>query len=111
MLTRAVTISRGGPARPESELAAWIADIDLTRWKCEEAYRFIKQSYRLEDLRVRSDVALWNLYALVDAVFYFISVVIGASAKLNLIFKRVCEKARRFYEVAASFQYTIAAGI
>ena len=60
---------------------------------------------------MRSDVALRNLYALVDAVFYFISVVIGASAKLNLIFKRVCEKARRFYEVAASFQSSIAAGI
>ncbi len=45
------------------------------------------------------------------AVLYFVSVVIGAKAKLNLIFKRVCEKAKRFYEIAAFFQYAVADGI
>ena len=93
------------------EHAEWIADIYLTRWKCEEAYRFIKQSYHLEDVRVRSYIALRNTYALVHAIFYFVSVVIGTKAKLNLIFKKVCEKAKRFYEVSAFFQYAIADGI
>ena len=40
-----------------------------------------------------------------------LSVVIGAKAKLNLIFKRVCEKAKRLYEVASSYQYAVADGI
>src|SRR5579859_1484540 len=31
----------------------WIAQIYLTRWKIEDTFRFIKQSFRLEDLRVR----------------------------------------------------------
>ena len=91
--------------------AEWIADIYLTRWKCEEAYRFIKQSYHLEDVRVRSYTALRNTYALVHAVFYFVSVVVGTKTKLNLIFKKVCEKAKRFYEVTTFFQYAIADGI
>ena len=91
--------------------AAFIADVYLVRWKCEETYRFVKQAYRLEDVRVRGYVALRNIYALVTAVLYFVSVVIGAKAKLNLIFKRVCEKAKRFYAVAAFFQYAVAAGI
>lgn len=91
--------------------AVWIADIYLTRWKCEEAYRFTKQAYRLEDVRVRSYVAIRNVYALVTAVLYFVSVVIGAKAKLNLIFKRVCEKAKRFYEIATFYQYAVADGI
>ena len=91
--------------------AVWIADIYLTRWKCEEAYRFTKQAYRLEDVRVRSYVAIRNVYALVTAVLYFVSVVIGTKAKLNLIFKRVCEKARRFYEIATFYQYAVADGI
>jgi hypothetical protein len=93
------------------EHAEWIADIYLTRWKCEEAYRFIKQSYHLEDVRVRSYTALRNTYALVHAAFYFVSVVVGAKSKLNLIFKKVCEKAKRFYEVTTFFQYAIADGI
>jgi hypothetical protein len=91
--------------------AAFVADVYLTRWKCEETYRFVKQAYRLEDVRVRSYVALRNMYALVTAVLYFVSVVIGAKAKLNLIFKRVCEKAKRFYEIAAFYQYAVADGI
>jgi len=91
--------------------AVWIADIYLTRWKCEEAYRFTKQAYRLEDVRVRSYVAIRNVYALVTAVLYFVSVVIGAKAKLNLIFKRVCEKAKRFYEIATFYQYAVTDGI
>lgn len=91
--------------------AEWIAEVYLTRWKCEEAYRFLKQSYHLEDVRVRSYTALRNTYVLVHAVFYFVSVVIGTKAKLNLIFKKVCEKAKRFYEIAAFFQYAIADGI
>ena len=84
--------------RPEAgrDHAAWIADIYLTRWKCEEAYRFIKQIHQLQDMRVRSYVALRNLYVLVHATFYFVSAVIAAKAKLNLILKKVCEKAKRF---------------
>lgn len=99
-----------GPAK-DREHAVWIADVYLTRWKCEEAYRFVKQAYRLEDVRVRRYVALRNVYALVTAVLYFVSVVIGAKAKLNLIFKRVCEKAKRFYEIATFYQYAVADGI
>lgn len=89
----------------------WIADVYLTRWKCEEAYRFLKQGYNLEDVRVRSYTALRNTYALVHAILYFLSVVIGAKAKMNLIFKKVCEKAKRFYEVATFYQYAVADGI
>ena len=91
--------------------AQWIADIYLTRWKCEEAYRFLKQAYHLEDVRVRSYTALRNLYVLAHAVFYFISRVLGGKARLNLLFKKVCEKAKRFYEVASFYQYAVADGI
>jgi hypothetical protein len=98
------------PAK-DREHATWIADVYLTRWKCEEAYRFVKQAYRLEDVRVRSYVALRNMYALVTAVLYFVSVVLGAKAKLSLLFKRVCEKAKRFYEIATFCQYAVADGI
>ena len=45
--------------------------------KCEEAYRFIKQSYHLEDVRVRSYTALRNVYALVHAAFYHYAVADG----------------------------------
>jgi len=99
------------PPAKDREHAVWIGDVYLTRWKCEEAYRFAKQAYRLEDVRVRSYVALRNVYALVTAVLYFVSAVVGAKAKLSLIFKRVCAKAKRFYEIATFYQYAVADGI
>lgn len=91
--------------------ATWVADLYLTRWKCEEAYRFVKQSYQLEDVRVRSYTALRNVYTLVTAVFYFVSAVLGRRTKLNVLFQRVCDKAQRFYEIATFFHYAVADGI
>jgi len=99
------------PLSPDRVHAVWVAEVYLRRWKCEEAYRFLKTTYNLEDVRVRSYVALRNTFAFVHATLYFVSVVIGAKAKLNLIFKEVREKAKRFYEVAAFFQYAVADGI
>ena len=71
----------------------------------------MKQAYALEDVRVRSYAALRSLYALLNAVFYFVSVILGAKAKRNLIFKKVCEKAKRFYEIATFYQYALADGL
>jgi len=99
------------PPPSDRDHPAWVADLYLTRWKCEEAYRFLKQSYQLEDVRVRSYVALRNLFVLVHAVMYFVSVILGAKAKLSLIFKKLCERARRFYVVPPFFHYAVADAI
>ena len=60
---------------------------------------------------MRSYTALRNTSALVHAILYFVSVVIGAKAKMNLLFKKVCEKAKRFYEVATFYRYAVADGL
>jgi hypothetical protein len=99
-------LPEAGRAHPK-----WIADIYLTRWKCEETFRFLKQAYRMEDVRVRRYVAIRNTYALVHAVVYFVSVWIGAKQRLNILVKRLCEKAKRFFEVATFFHYAVADGI
>ncbi len=88
-----------------------ILEIYLTRWKCEESYRFIKQAYNLEDIRVLSYTALRNMMVLVQAVFYFVSVELGKKLKLNILLKRIYEKAKRFFEIPDFRQYAIADGI
>ena len=42
-----------------------IVKIYLTRWKCDECYRYIKQSYNLEDIRVRSYNSIRNMTVLI----------------------------------------------
>jgi hypothetical protein len=98
-------------APQHTDHAKWIADIYITRWRCEEVFRFIKQSYRLEDVRVRSYAGLRNIYALVHVVAYFVSVVIGDGPRLRFLFQALCSAARRFFETARFFHYAVADGI
>lgn len=88
-----------------------IFEIYLTRWKCEESYRFIKQGYNLEDIRLLNYTGLRNMVALVQAVFYFVSVELGKKLKLNILLKKIYEKAKRFFEIPEFKQYAIADGI
>ena len=83
----------------------------MTRLKCEESYRFIKQAYNLEDVRVLSYTALWNMMVLVQGVFYFLSAELGKNLKLNILLKKLFEKAKRFFEIPQFRQYAIADGI
>lgn len=48
---------------------------------------------------------------MVQAVFYFVSVELGRKLKLNILLKKVYEKAKRFFEIPDFRQYAIADGI
>lgn len=88
-----------------------ILEIYLTRWKCEESFRFLKQEYHLEDIRVRSYNSLRNTVTLVHAVFYFLSVYLGRSLRINILLKKILEKAKRFFQMPVFKHYAIADGI
>ena len=83
----------------------------LVRWKCDESYRYIKQSYNLEDIRVRSYTAIRNIVVLVLAVSYFASVYMGQNIKLKLMIERIFIVSKRFFGVPSFFNYAIADGI
>lgn len=83
----------------------------LTRWLVEETIRFIKQSYRLEDLRVLDYERLRNLAALVMAAAYFAAVWLGESLKLAVLASRVSRVAKRFFGVPEFHYYALADGI
>lgn len=88
-----------------------IVEIYLTRWKCDESFRYIKQSYNLEDLRVRSYIGIRNLVALVLAVSYFAAVYLGQNLKLKLMVERIFIVSKRFFGIPTFFNYAIADGI
>ena len=78
-----------------------ILEMYLTRWKVEESIRFLKQEYNLEDIRVRNYAALRNTVVFLSAVFYFLSVYLGQKLKLNILLKKIYEKAKRFFQTPA----------
>jgi hypothetical protein len=83
----------------------------LARWKCDESFRYIKQCYNLEDIRVRSYISIRNIVVLVLAVSYFAAVYLGQNIKLKLLVERVFLISKRFFGVPSFFNYAIADGI
>ena len=94
-----------------SKAIYYIVEVYLTRWKCDECYRYIKQSYNLEDVRVRSYTAIRNTVALVHAIAYFTSVYMGLSLKLKMAVQKIFILSKRFFGVPTFFQYAMADGI
>ncbi len=88
-----------------------IVEYYLTRWKCDESYRYIKQCYNLEDIRVRSYISIRNIVVLVLAVSYFAAVYLGHNIELRLLAERVFLVSKRFFGVPSFFNYAIADGI
>jgi hypothetical protein len=88
-----------------------IVEIYLTRWKCDECYRYIKQAYKLEDIRVRSYNGIRNLTVIVHAIAYFTSVYMGMNLKLKLMVQKVFILSKRFFGIPTFFHYAMADGI
>jgi len=94
-----------------SESVWRMVDVYLTRWKCEETYRYIKQSYNLEDIRVRSLKAIRNIVVLLVAVAYFVTTYIGKNIKMKLAMEKIFILSKRFFAIPAFSGYAIADGI
>jgi len=88
-----------------------IVEIYLTRWKCDESFRYIKQCYNLEDIRVRSYVSIRNVIVLVLAVAYFAAVYLGDNLRFKMLMQRIYLVSKRFFGVPTFFNYAIADGL
>jgi hypothetical protein len=99
----------GAMSRPDS--LWWIAQIYLTRWKIEETFRFIKQSYHLEDIRVLSYQRLRNLVLLVTAAAYFAATFLGQKLKLKILCEKLLIISQRFFGIPPFRFYALADGI
>jgi len=83
----------------------------LTRWKCDECFRYIKQSYNLEDVRLLSYKGIRNMTVLVHAIAYFTSIWIGLDLKMKLMKEKIFILSKRFFGIPSFYNYAIADGI
>ena len=100
------------PVNIKTKESIWrIVEIYLTRWKCEESFRYIKQCYNLEDIRVRRYTSIRNMVVLILAVSYFAAVYLGDNLKLKMLMERIYLVSKRFFGVPTFFNYAIADGL
>jgi hypothetical protein len=95
----------------DSQSLWWIVQIYLTRWKIEETFRFIKQSYNLEDIRVMKYQRLKNLVVLVTAAAYFAATFLGQKMKLRILCEKLLIISQRFFGIPPFRFYALADGI
>jgi hypothetical protein len=95
----------------DSQSLWWIVQIYLTRWKIEETFRFVKQSYNLEDIRVMKYQRLKNLVILVTAAAYFAATFLGQQMKLRILCEKLLVISQRFFGIPPFRFYALADGI
>lgn len=95
----------------DSQSLWWIVQIYLTRWKIEETFRFVKQSYNLEDIRVMKYQRLKNLVILVTAAAYFAATFLGQQLKLRILCEKLLVISQRFFGIPPFRFYALADGI
>jgi len=95
----------------DSQSLWWIVQIYLTRWKIEETFRFIQQSYNLEDIRVMKYQRLKNLVILVTTAAYFAVTFLGQQMKLRILCEKLLVISQRFFGIPPFRFYALADGI
>jgi hypothetical protein len=83
----------------DSQSLGWIAPIYLTRWKIEETFRFVKQSYPLEGIRVLRYQRLKYLVLLMTAAAYFATAFWGQKLKLKILCEKLLIISQRFFGI------------
>ena len=100
------------PINLKAKETIWrVVEISLTRWKCDESFRYIKQCYNLEDIRVRHYTSIRNMVVLILAVAYFAAIYLGDNLKLKMLVERIYLVSKRFFGVPTFFNYAIADGL
>ena len=95
----------------DSESIWWTARIYWTRWKIEETFRFVKQSYNLEDIRVMKYRKLKNLVVLVIAAAYFAATFLGQTMKLRILTEKLLVISQQFFGIPPFRFHALADGI
>lgn len=99
-------------AETDSRQSLWqVVEGYLARWRVEDAIRYIKQSYRLEDVRLLDYTRLKNMMAVVLAAAFFASVWLGESVRRGILVRNITRISKRLFGVPDFHYYAIADGI
>ena len=99
------------PMRKNRTTLWWAAQAYLTRRRIEETIRFVKQSFPLEDIRVRRHHHLRNMVVLTCAAKLFACAELGARMNLQILAEHVLSAARRVFGIPDFRYYAVTDGI
>ena len=83
----------------------------ISRWVIEESFRFIKQSYSLEDIRLRRYNGLKNMLAIIVLVYGFLSLHLLLRSNSSILTAHIYERSKRLYGIPNYSFYALADGV
>ena len=99
------------PVRRSRKSVWHVVQSYITRWRIEDVIRFVKQSYRLEDMRCLIYRRLQALMVLVTAAAFFAAVYLGLRMKLRVLASHVLRASKRVFGIPDFRLYALADGI
>jgi hypothetical protein len=99
------------PARKAGKSLWQIVEGFMSRWRVEDAIRFIKQSYQIEDIRLLDYTRLKNMMAIVLAAAFFASTWLGESVRRGILVRNITRISKRLFGVPDFHYYALADGI
>lgn len=96
---------------PEKESVRYILSAYIKRWKIEDTFRLMKQSYNLEDIRILTYRRLQNMALIVLAALFFACVWLGNAIKMRILTHHALKAAKRFFGIPDFRYYAITDGI
>lgn len=94
----------------DARLSVAVVKVYLMRWRIEEFYRFKKQQFGFENLRVRSLNSIRNLDLLLTIAIGYIGLISEKSDK-RITVMQIIEHSKRIYGVNKFIFYAIADGL
>jgi hypothetical protein len=88
-----------------------IVESYLKRWKIEETFRFIKQEYDLENIRLLRYRCLRNMMALILVVYYILAIGLEGSDKLKVMTTMIIKSAKRIFGISKFVFYALGDGL
>lgn len=94
----------------DKRIAVAITKVYLLRWRIEEYFKFKKQQFNFEDIRVQKMDSIRNLNLLLTIVIGFIG-ILSEHQNESILIKEIFQCAKSIYSKAKFVYYQIADGI
>lgn len=94
----------------DKRIAVTITKVYLLRWRIEEYFKFKKQQFNFEDIRVQKMNSIRNLNLLLTIVIGFIG-ILSEHQNDSILIKKIFQCAKSIYSKAKFVYYQIADGI
>lgn len=94
----------------DKSLCTAVCKVYLMRWRIEEYFKFKKQSFDLEDLRVQSLKPIRNLDLLLTIAIGYVAEVSGKAEKIRMC-AEIIEVSKRLFGTPDFVYYAVADGI